>query len=289
MITAELHAHVFMDGIDYKKSVERHKTAVDKESVKGVFQAYKDRGITCVREGGDHYGASLYAKTIAADYGITYLSPCFALYKEGNYGKVAGLSYADFTEFQERVAKAKELGADFIKIMVSGILDFDKYGVVSETDYTTEYITELVHVAHEEGFAVMAHASGTERVRQAAEAGVDSIEHGYYMDSETMDILKDKNILWVPTAATSANLRGTGRFNETEVERIAERHLSAIAEAYEKGVFIGCGSDAGAYAVLHGKGTIDEYELLKSIMGDSADEKLAEAEEFVKQKFRKER
>ncbi len=286
MVKAELHAHVFMDGIDYKKSVERHKTTVDQEAVKRVFQAYKDHGISLVREGGDHYGASIYAKTIATDYGITYLSPVFALYKEGNYGKVAGLSYADFKEFRERIAKAKDLGADFIKIMVSGILDFDKFGVVSETDYTTDFVKELVHIAHEEGFAVMAHASGTDRVRQAAEAGVDSIEHGYYMDSETMDILKDKNILWVPTAVTSVNLQGTGRFNEEEVEKIADCHLSAIAEAYEKGVFIGCGSDAGAYAVLHGKGSVDEYELLQGIMGDTVDTKLAEAEEFVQQKFR---
>ncbi len=286
MIHAELHAHVFMDGIDYKASVERHKTVVDQEAIQSVFQTYKDAGITCVREGGDHYGASLYAKTIAADYGIDYLSPVFALYKEGNYGKVAGVSYADHKEFLQRVLEAKDLGADFIKIMISGILDFDQFGVVSETDYTTDFVKELVHIAHEEGFAVMAHASGTESVRQAAEAGVDSIEHGYYMDSETMDILKEKNILWVPTAVTSFNLRGTGRFNEEEVEKIADRHLSAIAEAYEKGVFIGCGSDAGAYAVLHGKGAVNEYELLKSIMKEAADEKLTEAEEFVKQKFR---
>lgn len=287
MIHAELHAHVFMDGIDYKKSVERHKTMVNKDAVQAVFQTYKDLGITCVREGGDHYGVSLYAKTIAADYGIDYLSPCFALYKEGNYGKVAGISYADFKEFRQRVNNARELGADFIKIMISGILDFDKFGVVSETDYTTDFIKELVHIAHEEGFAVMAHASGIERVRQAALAGVDSIEHGYYIDSETMDILKEKNILWVPTAVTSFNLKGTGRFDEYEVEKISDSHIAAISEADEKGVFIGCGSDAGAYAVPHGKGTVDEYALLKSVMKDSTDEKLARAEEFVRKKFQK--
>lgn len=287
MIKAELHAHIFMDGIDYKASVERHKISVDKIAVQNTFQTYKNLGITCVREGGDHYGVSLYAKSIAADYGIDYLIPCFALYKEGNYGKVAGLSYTDLNDFRQKVLKAKELGADFIKVMISGILDFSKFGSVSETDYTAGFIKELVHIAHEEGFAVMAHASGTERVRQAALAGVDSIEHGYYMDSETMDIIKEKKILWVPTAVTSSNLKGTGRFNEYEVEKIADCHLSAISTADEKGVFIGCGSDAGAYAVPHGKGVLDEYTLLKSIIKDSADKKLAQAEEYVLKKFRR--
>ncbi len=285
MIPAELHAHVFMDGIDYKKSVARFQDGVDKKKVRAVLSEYKKRGITLVRDGGDHFGASSYAKSIAGEYGITYLTPDFALYKEGNYGKVAGISYRDIAEYRVLVAKAKENGADFIKLMLSGILDFDCFGVVSETDYTLKQEKELVHIAHEEGFAVMAHASGGEKVRLAAEAGVDSIEHGYYMDEETMDILKEKEILWVPTAVTSQNLIGTGRFDETEVKKIAETHKEAIAKANAKGVLIGCGSDAGAYAVHHGSGCLEEYALLKEVIGEDVDPMIQKAERFVRQKF----
>jgi len=238
MIT-ELHAHVFMDGIDYQKSVARFQNGVDTDAVRSVLSEYQKRGITFVRDGGDHFDACSYAKSIAQEYGITYLMPVFALYKEGNYGKVAGVPYKDLKEYHSLVLKAKSLGADFIKIMVSGILDFDRFGVVSETNYTLSEVRELVHIAHEEGFAVMAHASGTEKVRIAAEAGVDSIEHGYYMDSETMQILKEKKIVWVPTAVTSVNLIGTGRFNEAEVSKIADVHKAAIAKAASSGVLIG--------------------------------------------------
>lgn len=287
MITAELHAHVFMDGINYKESAARHRDGIDKNAICSVLGEYQKRGITLVRDGGDHYGACDYAKSIAKDFGITYLMPTFAIHKEGNYGGIVGLAYSDLMEYRGLVACAKEGGADFIKIMVSGILDFDQFGVVSETDYTQDLVSELVHIAHEEGFAVMAHASGTERVRMAAEAGVDSIEHGYYMDSETMDIMKEKHLLWVPTAVTSANLLGTGRFDEAAVARILDTHKAAISEAYSKGVLIGCGSDAGAFGVLHGSGCLEEYELLLDLLGDGCEEMLLSAEAFIREKFTK--
>ena len=287
MITAELHAHVFMDGINYKESAARHRDGIDRDAIRSVLGEYQKRGITLVRDGGDHYGACSYAKSIAKDFGITYLMPTFAIYKAGNYGGIVGLSYSDLAEYRALVARASQSGADFIKIMVSGILDFDQFGVVSETDYTLDLVSELVHIAHEEGFAVMAHASGTERVRMAAEAGVDSIEHGYYMDSETMDIMREKHLLWVPTAVTSANLLGKGRFDETAVARILDAHKAAISEAYSKGVLIGCGSDAGAFSVLHGSGILEEYALLCDLLGDGCEAMLLSAESFIRSKFSK--
>lgn len=287
MISAELHAHIFMDGIGYQESVKRFKGSVDESAVRRALRAYQDRGITYVRDGGDHFGACLYAKQIAGEYGITYAIPVYALFKEGNYGRVAGVPYADLASYRTLVSEAKAQGADFIKLMLSGILDFDRFGVVSETDYTLPFIKELVHIAHEEGFAVMAHASGTECVRMAALAGVNSIEHGYYMDEETMHILAENKQLWVPTAVTSYNLLGTGRFSEPEVKRIAETHLQKVTAAAAKGVLIGCGSDAGAFAVQHGSGCLEEYALLKQTIGPDADRILKTAEEKAKTQFTK--
>ena len=285
MIRSELHAHIFMDGIDYPKSAKRFQDGVDKDAVRSVLKEYQDHGITLIRDGGDHYGACNYAKSIAGEFKITYLMPSFALFKEGNYGKIVGRPYRDLTEYRTRIAEAASSGADFIKIMVSGILDFSRFGVVSETDYSDDLVTELVHIAHEEGFSVMAHASGTDSVRRVAKAGADSIEHGYYIDSETMDIMREKGLLWVPTAVTSANLSGTGRFPDRIVEQIADTHKAAIAKAASKGVLIGCGSDAGAFSVLHAKGCIQEYNLLSSLLGENADERLFKAEELIRLKF----
>lgn len=287
MKLAELHAHVFMDGIDYKNSVERFKSGIDEQHIHAVFSSYKQNGIDFVRDGGDHFGACLYAKSIASEYEIKYIMPAFAIYKEGNYGKVVGKAYNSFHEYKQLIDKAREAGADFIKIMVSGILDFNQFGKVSKTNYSEDEVKELVHVAHEEGFSVMAHASGKEEVRKAALAGADSIEHGYYVDDEALDIMKEKNIVWVPTAVTSENLKGTRRFNEESVNKISLTHQEAIFRAMEKHVHIGIGSDAGAFNVLHAKGCKDEYELLRKILGDETDEILEVSTQIIKTKFAK--
>ena len=63
-----------------------------------------------------------------------------------------------------------------------------EFGELSTPPLDAAEIKELVNIAHGEGFAVMAHASGTERVRMAALAGADTIEHGYYMDEESIKI-----------------------------------------------------------------------------------------------------
>lgn len=285
MSLTELHAHVFMDGIDYKSCVNRHKMGVDKEWVKTVLTTYKNAGIDMIRDGGDPYGVSLYAKSIAKDFGITYLTPAFAIYKQGNYGKILGRAYSDLNEYRQLISDARALGADYIKLILSGILDFNQVGVVSETDYPLELVKELVHIAHEEGFAVMAHVSGSSSILNACIAGVDSLEHGYYVTQEAMDIMAEKNILWVPTCVTSENLLSTDRYDNTAVSAIFEGHVSAMLQAFSSDVLLGCGSDAGAFPVLHAKGALQEKALFESLFKDKTNELLERSAQLVLEKF----
>lgn len=284
-MNAELHAHVFMDGVDYKKCVADNRDRPDEGHIRAVFSAYRKCGIDFVREGGDHFGVSTLAKGIAPEYGITYISPVFAIYKEGNYGRVAGLSYSSMAEYRTLVKQAADTQADFIKLMLSGILDFNQYGAVSETDYTLSEMKELVNIAHGEGFAVMAHVSGTKNIVNALMAGIDSLEHGYYISKEGIEILADSDCVWVPTAVTSGNLMGTGRFDEAAVEAIFDKHKENIAAAFSSGAAIGCGSDAGAYGVLHGTGALEEYTLLQGIMGEAGSAHLDESAAAIRKKF----
>lgn len=285
MTDSELHAHIFMDGKDYKKCVALHEKGPNEEHIRKVFSAYKERDITFIREGGDHFGVSLLAKELASEYGITYLSPVCALYKEGEYGKVAGVSYSTMKEYAGLVSKVKSQGADFIKLMLSGILDFNSYGVVSSGNYSLNEMKELIHIAHSEGFSVMAHVSGCENVLNAITAGVDSLEHGYYISDEGISALKKMGCIWVPTAVTSENLKGCGRFDEYTTSKIADEHQENIRKAYEAGAMIGCGSDAGAFRVLHGRRAEEEYELLCRIMGPSGEAQLRESSDLVKSRF----
>ena len=129
----------------------------------------------------------------------------------------------------------------------------------------------MVHIAHEEGFAVMSHTNGSYGVQAAVEAGVDSIEHGNYMDDETISMLADSESVWVPTLVTVRNLKGCGRFEDTILASIIKTGEQNLKKAFEKKIHVAVGSDAGAYQVLHGQGVQDESRAFFDILGDTSE------------------
>lgn len=265
----ECHAHIIMDGVNYRRAVDMHKNGPDDQIIKAHLKAYQDKGITFVRDGGDALGVSLRAKEIAPEYGIDYRTPVFAIHKEGHYGSIVGKSFATMREFHDRVLEAKKAGADFIKIMTTGIMDFNAHGAVTGTPLDAAEVKEMVHIAHEEGFAVMSHTNGSYGVQAAVEAGVDSIEHGNYMDDETISMLADSESVWVPTLVTVRNLKGCGRFEDTVLTSIIRTGAQNLKKAFEKKIHVAVGSDAGAYQVLHGQGVQDESRAFFDILGDT--------------------
>lgn len=206
----ECHAHALMNSVNYRAAVELHKEKVNESAVRKCLEAYKEAGVSFVRDGGDPYGVSELAAKLAPEYGIDYRTPIFAIHKNGHYGSIVGRGFADIKEFHQRVKEAKEAGADFIKIMTTGLLDFNNHGRVTGTPLEAKEVKEMVHIAHEEGFAVMSHTNGAYGTRAAIEAGVDSLEHGNYMDEETVTMLAESSTVWVPTLVTVRNLIGCG-------------------------------------------------------------------------------
>ena len=101
------------------------------------------------------------------------------------------------------------------------------------------------------------------------ESGVDSIEHGNYMDDETISMLADSESVWVPTLVTVRNLKGCGRFEDTILASIIKTGEQNLKKAFEKKVHVAVGSDAGAYQVLHGQGVQDESRAFFDILGDT--------------------
>lgn len=265
----ECHAHIFLNGYDYRKAVETQKNGPRDTLIRAHFEEYRKRGIRFVRDGGDHYGVSKRAARLAPEYEIDYRTPVFAIYKEGHYGKIVGKSFSDMKEYHRRVLEAAAEGADFIKIMTTGLLDFADHGKITGTPLSATDVKEMVHIAHEEGFAVMSHTNGCYGVQAAVEAGVDSIEHGNYMDDETISMLADSESVWVPTLVTVRNLKGCGRFEDTILASIIKAGEQNLKKAFEKKVHVAVGSDAGAYQVLHGQGVQDESRTFFDILGDT--------------------
>lgn len=283
----ECHAHVIMDGENYRKAVDIHRDGVKDEVVKRHLKAYQDIGVTFVRDGGDALGVSKRAKELAGDYGIDYRSPIFAIHKNGHYGAIVGRGFDSMKEYHELVLEAKAEGADFIKIMTTGLLDFNDHGAVTGNPLPADEVREMVHIAHEEGFAVMSHTNGIYGVQAAVEAGVDSVEHGNYMDEETISMLADSETVWVPTLVTVRNLLGCGRYEDGTIRPIMEHAEKNLRLAWEKKAKVALGSDAGAYMVPHGQGTLDEYNSFLNILGSSQEVTawLQDGEKRIREKF----
>ena len=258
----ECHGHLMMDGADFFRAKRRHESGVDTEKVKEELGKLKDAGVVYFRDGGDALGVSVYAGSIAAKYGITCVTPIFAIHKKGYYGGIVGHAYSDLTEFRALVKKVREEGGDFIKIMISGIITFNGYGELSCPSLSEEEIRSLVKTAHDAGFPVMLHVNGDPAIRAALKAGADSIEHGAFMSEETARLLAESPAVWVPTAAAIAAFTVREGIDPDIAKKTLEHHLACIRLAAKEGAFIAAGSDSGAAGVLHGSGTKEEYRLL---------------------------
>ena len=267
----DCHIHMLLDGGFWKDAIDRHREKPDETHIRKVLEEYQKRGYTWLRDGGDRWGVGELAAKLAPEYGIRYRTPCFPIYREGHYGSFIGRGFETVGEFKALVQEVRERGGHFIKLMISGLMDFEHYGVLTDESMPREMVWELTEMAHEAGFAVMAHANGDVAVSAAVEAGVDSVEHGAYLSKEVLCQLAESDTVWVPTLATVGNLVQEGRFPDEAVKPLLDYQMNAVKFAAEHGAAIAPGSDAGAYSVRHGTGGLDELRLLRGAMGEEAD------------------
>lgn len=269
----DCHIHMVLDGQDWKQAIARHAIAPEDTWIQKTLAHYQALGFSYLRDGGDRWGVGKRARELAPQYGITYRTPLAPLCKAGHYGGFIGKRYETLSEYAALVVKARQEGADFIKIMISGLMDFDHAGVLTEEGLSDKEIRELIHIVHEEGFAVMAHANGNRIVTAAAQAGVDSIEHGAYLEEEALSAMKEAGTVWVPTLSAIGNLRGKGRFSETAVQAILESSMANVRRFSQMGGLLAPGTDAGAWAVPHG--SLTEYTLLEESLDKNIQTHLA--------------
>ena len=144
-------------------------------------------------------------------------------------------------------------GADAIKIMPSGGV-LDESASVDNSQMTIEEIKAVVAAAHDYGFTVAAHAHGAEGIRRAILGGVDSIEHGTYMDDADMKLMKEHGTWLVPTIIAGkyveeqANKPGVFPPQVAAKAKLVGPIIQATAgKAYKAGVKIAFGTDAGVY------------------------------------------
>jgi imidazolonepropionase-like amidohydrolase len=159
-----------------------------------------------------------------------------------------------------------KMGDDVIKIMPSGgVLDEGASG--DNSQMTLEEIKAVTTTAHDYGFIVAAHAHGAEAIRRAVLGGVDSIEHGTYMDEADMKLMVEHGTYYVPTIIAGDFVQRTAKANPNYYPpQVAKKALeigpliqATAGRAYKAHVKIAFGTDAGVYP--HGENA-HEFELM---------------------------
>lgn len=156
-------------------------------------------------------------------------------------------------------------GDDLIKIMPSGgVLDESSSG--DNPQLTIEEIKAVVATAHDYGFTVAAHAHGAEAIRRAVIGGVDSIEHGTFMNDEDMQLMKEHGTWYVPTIVAGTFVAQMSKVPgyyppavAAKAAAIGPQILATAGRAYRAGVKIAFGTDASVYP--HGENA-HELELM---------------------------
>lgn len=176
-----------------------------------------------------------------------------------------GFTCTGATECAARVREASRAGSDVIKITATGgVLSQQARGL--EGHFSAEELTAIMTTAHSLGLDVMAHAHGARGIEAAARAGVDTIDHGTFVDEAAMRAMRDGGAYLVPTlralTGVAAGL-GTGMYTPVVEDKIRETlgHLGDnVRLALRIGVPVAFGTDAGVFA--HGRNA-EEFALLR--------------------------
>jgi imidazolonepropionase-like amidohydrolase len=233
------------------------------------------RGVIGMRDGGDKDGTGLNlsekSRTSAETCGLPrILSPGPGIHRKGRYGSFFCQPLEDHLSIPDCVAHRVQAGADHIKIVPTGIINFAKGAVTAAPQFSAEEVREHVTASAAHARMVMAHASGTEGIRNAIDGGANTIEHGYFVTRDQLSTMRDRNIAWVPTFApvhmqiVHAGIMGWDATVLDHLRRILDAHAESLRHALQIGVRILVGSDAGSYAVPHASGLVEEMLLMEA-------------------------
>ena len=270
----EAHCHLFLDGseLDFKQRSEYLKA--DEDEMMAVARrniaASLATGITFIRDAGDKWGINhrIREELAASDELVPEVrSPGLGIRKPKRYG---GFMAREVETKDEILAAIKDLlkTGDELKILLTGIIDFETGTVKGEPQFDVDEAKLIVATAHDLGYRTFAHCSGLAGLEVAAAAGVDSVEHGFFMTRDILEILAEKQIAWVPTFSpvhfqwTRPEIVGWNDESVDNLRRILDSHSEHIKLADEMGVPVVVGSDAGSHGVVHGEAVIDEIRFL---------------------------
>jgi len=263
----EAHCHLFLDGgeLDFRARKD-YFSAHEDVMMQTARQHVRDclaNGVTLIRDAGDRYGINHKIRDEFAGSYVKIRSPGLALRRPKKYGAFMAQEVESLQEMRDAVAEISA-DADDLKIILTGIIDFEAGTVTKPVQFDRESLRVLIDLAREHQLPTFAHCSGIEGLEIASDMGVDSIEHGFFMSCEVLKAMAEKSIAWVPTFSPvhfqwhQPEIVGWNQSTVKNLRSILDSHRKHVAMAHELGVALVAGSDAGSHGVRHGYALIEE-------------------------------
>ena len=268
-----VHCHITSHPDKFDGGFAESETEAAVYAVQSLKQLLKS-GVTYVRECGTSYDVDLKLNKMMDSGLLTHIPNLLpsgrAFSMTGGHGDGPHAAYLVDSpdEVRKAVRQGLKAGAKVIKMMATG-------GVMTPNDYmedpqlSVEEMTAGVTEAHHKGLKAAAHAEGNPGIQNALDAGVDSIEHGFYVnESEAKQMVKQGTYL-TPTLVAELVIpeEGTGVLPDWEVKKAADALDDTyvnLRKAFELGVKFTCGTDAGTPFNGFDR-TPQEFELLTRV------------------------
>jgi len=226
-------------------------------------------GITSVRDMGGINGIDLGLKQAINSgmiAGPRMLVSGRMICMTGGHGWQVGMEADGVDEVRKAAREQIKVGADVIKLMATG-------GVLTPAvepgneQLNEEELRAAVEEAHKVGKKTATHAMGTKGILNALRAGIDSIEHGVYLNEEAVELMVKHNVPLIPTISALFNIESKGveagipAFAVEKTLKVKPFHLASVDMAREAGVTVAMGTDAGTPFNMHGD-NLSEIKLL---------------------------
>lgn len=218
-------------------------------------------GITSVRDLGGRDGIDLSIRDAIRSgliVGPRMLASGKLICMTGGHGWQMGRE-ADGPDEVMKVSREQiRTGADVVKFMATGGVMTPAVEPGSE-QFTEEELRAGIQEAHKVGKKTATHAMGTQGILNALRAGIDSIEHGVYLDEETISLMVKRDVPLIPTISALYHIETKGveagipAFAVDKTLRVKPFHLEGVLMAHEAGVRVAMGTDSGTPFNTHGE------------------------------------
>jgi imidazolonepropionase-like amidohydrolase len=248
------HTHICLDGSPDPDAAWQERSLTENVLVAADHaRRTLEAGVTTVRDLGGVEGVDLGLRE-AIEAGVTpgprMLVSGLLLCMTGGHGWSMGREVDGPAEVRKGAREQLKAGADVIKVMATG-------GVMTRgvdpgsAQLTYEEMRAAVEEAQKAGKLTATHAQGTAGIKAAVRAGIGSIEHGFFLDSEAIDMMLAGDVYFVPTLAAlyymleGGTEAGIPAFMVEKAKRAEEAQLDSFRRAREAGVLIAAGNDGG--------------------------------------------